>query len=519
VDRSASLTQLTQRDDRWDIAVIGGGATGVGIAVDAASRGYTVCLLERGDFGKGTSSRSTKLIHGGVRYLQQGQLAFVREALRERDILRRNAPHLIRDLPFVVPSYAWWDRPLYGLGMKLYDLLAIRHGFGGSRWLSRQAVLERIPTIVADRLRGGILYHDGQFDDARLLINLAQTADEHGAVLLNYAPVIRLTRDCTGRVNGVEFIDLESGQPHGIAARCVVNAAGPFSDAVRRLDEPAAAPLVAPSQGVHLVLGRAFLPGATAMVVPRTRDRRVLFAIPWHGHTLIGTTDTPVRDAPAEPIATEAEIEFLLETAGQYLARRPTRGDILTIFAGIRPLVEDAPADRTAALSRDHTIRVSSSGLVTIVGGKWTTYRQMAEDCVDRAGELAGLPRQRCLTRALAIHGAAAQVQHFGDLAGYGADAPSLREMIDAEPALGERLHLALPIVAAQVVWAARREMARTVEDVLARRTRALFLDARAALAMAPAAARLLAAEIGRDEAWQHNEVERFTAVAIGYLP
>jgi glycerol-3-phosphate dehydrogenase len=519
VNRAASLKHLTERDDPWDLAVIGGGATGVGIAVDAASRGYTVCLLERGDLGKGTSSRSTKLIHGGVRYLQQGQLAFVREALRERDILRRNAPHLVRDLPFIVPSYAWWDRLLYGLGMKLYDLLAIRHDFGGSQWLSRQAVLERIPTLVADGLRGGILYHDGQFDDARLLINLAQTAAEHGAVLLNYGPVIRLTRDRGGRVNGVAFIDLESGQPHGIAARCVVNAAGPLSDAVRRLDEPAAAPLIAPSQGVHLVLDHAFLPGATAMVVPRTRDGRVLFAIPWHGHTLVGTTDTPVRDVPAEPIATEAEIEFLLQTAGQYFARRPTRGDILTVFAGIRPLVEDAPAESTAALSRDHTIRVSSSGLVTIVGGKWTTYRQMAEDCVDRAVELAQLQRQPCLTRTLAIHGADAHAERLGDLADYGADAPSLRAMIDAEPALGERLHPGLPIIAAQIVWAARHEMARTVEDVLARRTRALFLDTRAALAMAPPAARLLAAELGRDEAWQRDEVERFTAVAIRYLP
>ena len=519
MDRVASLKQLADRAAPWDIAIIGGGATGMGIAVDAASRGYAVCLLEQSDFGKGTSSRSTKLIHGGVRYLQQGRLSFVREALREREILRRNAPHLVRDVAFAVPCYRWWEGPFYGAGMKLYDLLAARHGFGRSRWLSRQAVLGCIPTLVPDGLHGGIVYHDGQFDDARLLINLGQTAADHGAAMLNYAPVIALTYDRAGRTNGVRFTDLESGQEHTIRARCVVNAAGPFSDSLRRMDDPAAPPLIAPSRGAHLVLDRSFLPGDTAMVVPRTRDGRVLFAIPWQGHTLIGTTDTPVRDAPLEPVAADAEIDFLLETAGQFLARRPARGDILSTFAGIRPLVEDAPAARTAALSRGYTIRVSQSGLLTIVGGKWTTYRKMAQDCVDRAAMIGPLDRRPCITKNLHIHGYDGHAERYGDLADYGADAPAIRGFVDAEPALGARLHPALPTIAAQVIWAARHEMARTVEDVLARRTRALFLDARAAIGMATAVARLLAAELGRDDAWQRDEVTRFTALAQGYRP
>ena len=500
--REAFLQRILERPDPWDIAVIGGGATGAGIALDAAARGYTVALFERGDFGKGTSSRSTKLVHGGVRYLQQGNIPLVMEALKERGLLLKNAPHLVRDLEFIVPNYAWWEAPFYGIGLKVYDLLAGRYGFGASRVLSREQVLERIPTLSRDGLRGGVMYHDGQFDDTRLLIDLVQSAAEHGACPLNYARADGFTKDRHGFITGLNFCDEESSTHHAIAARCVVNATGPFCDAVRRADEPAVAPMIAPSQGVHLVFDRTFLPGSAAIMVPHTRDGRVMFAIPWHGHTLVGTTDTPIAESTAEPTAREEEVDFLLATAGEYLAKRPERADILSLFTGIRPLVNADGGAHTAALSRDHTIEISPSGLLTIAGGKWTTYRKMAEDAVDHAAVLAHLDERPCVTRDLPIR----------DYRSTGID-----ELIRAQPALAERLHASLPITAAQVVWAARHECARTAEDVLARRTRALFLNTAAALAMAPAVARLLARELGRNESWQQEQLAAFREVATHF--
>jgi glycerol-3-phosphate dehydrogenase len=518
MDREASIRRLLARTDPWDMAVIGGGATGVGIAVDAASRGYSVCLVEQCDFGKGTSSRSTKLVHGGVRYLQQGNVALVIEALKERGILRRNAPHLVHDLAFVVPNYIWWEAPFYGIGMKVYDLLAFRYGFGKSRHLDKEEVLARIPNLERKGLRGGVMYYDGQFDDSRLLINLAQTAENQGAVLLNYAPVVELTHDAEGFVDGIVFTDLESGTRHTTRARCVINAAGAFSDAIRKLSDPEARPMIAPSQGVHLMLDGSFLAGDSAIMVPRTSDGRVMFAIPWHGHTLLGTTDTPIEKVSLEPVALEEEIEFILETASRYLARRPTRSDILSVFAGIRPLVKSSEVASTAALSREHTIEVGRSGLLSIAGGKWTTYRKMAEDCVDHAATLAKLDERPCVTKTLNIHGYHPHADEFGDLSYYGSDAPALRELTTAAPELGRHLNPALPIQAAQVLWAVRHEMARTVDDVLSRRTRALILNAKAAIAMAPAVAKLMAAELGRDETWQNDQVAQFTALARGYL-
>lgn len=518
MDRDTSIKRILARSAPWDMAVIGGGATGVGIAVDAASRGYSVCLLEQSDFGKGTSSRSTKLVHGGVRYLQRGNISLVMEALKERGILRQNAPHLVHDLAFVVPNYVWWEAPFYGIGMKVYDMLAGRFGFGKSRQLSKDEVLERIPTLEQDGLRGGVLYYDGQFDDSRLLIDLAQTADQQGAVLLNYARVVGLTHDQDGFVDGLVFEDLEAGNRRTLSARCVINATGAFSDTVRRIDDPAAVPIIAPSQGVHIVLDRSFIPGDSAIMVPRTSDGRVMFAIPWHRHALVGTTDTPITDVSLEPVAMEEEIDFILETASQYLAKRPSRDDVLSVFAGIRPLVKASDAANTAALSREHTILVAKSGLLTIAGGKWTTYRKMAEDCVDQAATLAKLDERPCVTRGLNIHGYHQHAEQFGDLSYYGSDAPAIRELIDGDPALRRQLHGALPICAAQVVWAARQEMARTVDDVLARRTRALLLNAAAAITMADDVARLLAVELGRDEQWQRNQVAEFTAIAQNYL-
>jgi len=517
VRRDESLRRLGERSEPWDLAVVGGGATGVGVALDAASRGYQTVLFEQSDFGKGTSSRSTKLVHGGVRYLQQGNVSLVMEALKERGLLLANAPHLVSDLEFVVPNYLWWEAPFYGIGLKVYDLLAGKYGFGASELLSREEVLARIPTLEQDGLRGGVKYHDGQFDDSRLLTSLAQTAAEQGACLLNYARVVRLSRDADGYVTSLGVRDEETGAEHAVEARCVINATGPYCDAVRRLDDPAATPLIAPSQGVHVVLARDFLPGATAIMVPHTRDGRVMFAIPWHGHVVVGTTDTPIAELPLEPEPLPHEVDFILDTAAAYLEHRPSRADVLSVFTGIRPLVKAGDAENTAALSRDHTIQISSSGLLTITGGKWTTYRRMAEDCVDQASVLARLDERPCVTRELRVHGFRPGAAARGPLDVYGSDADGLAELMRERPELGEPLHPALPVLAAQVVWAARHEMARTLDDVLARRTRALFLNASAALAMAPAAARLLAAELGRDEAWQRSQLDAFARLARRY--
>lgn len=515
MNRTSMLDRLRERRDPWDLIVVGGGATGMGVAVDAAARGYDVLLVEQSDFGKGTSSRSTKLVHGGVRYLEQGNLALVLEALRERGLLRRNAPHLVHDLVFVVPRYRWWEGVFYGMGLKAYNILSGKYRFGPSQILTRADALSHLPNLQPDGLRGGVIYHDGQFDDARLLINLATTAVEQGATLVNYVKVIRLTHQ-SGRVDGVIATDLESGQDVQARGRIVINATGAFCDAVRTMADATAAPLVAPSQGIHLVFPGSFLPGNSALMVPHTSDGRVMFAIPWHGHTLVGTTDTPIDKVTLEPAARAEEIDFLLDTARRYLFRAPTRSDVLSVFVGIRPLVRRAHAKNTAALSRDHTIHVDA-GLVTITGGKWTTYRNMAEDCVNQAISLAPLPPRKCLTRTLNIHGYHQHAHKFGPLASYGADAPAIRCLMLADPRLGEQLHPDLPYTAAEVVWATRHEMARTVEDVLARRTRALFLNAGAARVMASKVATLMAAELGRDASWQEAQVTAFQTLAHGY--
>ena len=518
MDRATSLNRILEQKGPWDIAIIGGGATGMGIAVDAATRGFGVVLLEQSDFGKGTSSRSTKLVHGGVRYLQQGNITLVMEALKERGILLSNAPHLVHNLPFVVPNYQWWEAPFYGMGLKVYDLLAGKYGFGRSTLLSREEVLERIPTLEREGLRGGVLYYDGQFDDSRLLIHLAMTASENGAYLLNYARVVRLFKDAEGLVNGLEFRDEETGGLHGLSARCVINATGPFSDEMRRQDDPESEPMLAPSQGIHLVLDRSFLPGDTAIMVPHTRDGRVMFAIPWHGHAVVGTTDTPIAKARLEPRPLQGEIEFILETAGGYLARQPSRSDILSVFTGIRPLVHAVAGAKTSTLSRDHTITISNSGLISIVGGKWTTYRKMAEDCVDHAVTLARLEDRPCKTTALQIHGASRNHDPDAALSVYGADANAIERLMNNDTALAEVLDPALRIYTAQIVWAVRAEMARTIEDVLARRTRALFLNARKALAMAPRVAALMARELKQGESWQKGQIDSFTNVAAAFI-
>jgi len=520
MNREEMVDRVRSRKEPWDIVVIGGGATGAGIAVDAATRGYDVLLLEREDFGKGTSSRATKLVHGGVRYLEQGNLSLVMEALKERGRLLQNAPHIVRNLRFIVPNYSWWEAPFYGIGMKVYDLLAGKYSFGSSKTLSLEETLKLLPTIRQDGLRGGVVYHDGQFDDTRLLIHLMMTAAEYGATLLNYTGVTELTKDEDGFVKGVIATDGESGKRYTIAARCVVNATGIFTDETRRMAEPAAEQMMVPSQGIHLVFDRSFLTGDTALMVPHTDDGRVLFAVPWHNRTLVGTTDTPIDSISYEPLPFEEEIEFVLETAGRYLSHKPTREDILSVFVGIRPLAKAAGAGdgKTSAISRDYTIHIDHAGLLTIAGGKWTTYRHMAEDCVDHAITLGGLDEKACTTATTHIHGYYQDPDALGTLSVYGSDAPSILAMAENNPELAKPLHPDLPYIAAEVVWAARYEMSRTVDDALSRRTRALLLNARAAVAVAPAVAALLAKELGKDAPWVEAQVSAFRTLAGQYI-
>ncbi len=518
--RDAALARLSAAGETWDVLVIGGGATGLGVAVDAAARGYRTALVEQHDFAKGTSSRSTKLAHGGVRYLRSGKIGLVRGALHERGLMERNAPHLVHRQPFVIPVYRAFDLPFYGLGLKAYEWLSGGLSFGTSRMISAAETRHLLPTVKSEGLRGGVIYCDGQFDDARLALALAQTANDLGAVVANYARVERLLK-VEGRVAGAEIGDRETDLSFQVSARVVVGAAGIFADAIRRLDEPAAEPMLTVSSGVHLVLDRSFLPGDHALMVPKTSDGRVLFAVPWHDHVVVGTTDE-LRDAPElEPAPLEREVAFLIEQISEYLIRPVTRADVRSIFTGLRPLVKaDHPA-ATSTLSRDHVVTVSKAGLVTIAGGKWTSYRRMAEDAVNRAAAVGGLAAREPATERLPLHGAAAPAADgaASRFPVHGSDAPALEALIAAEPELDRRLHGRLPYRAVEVVWAARNEMARSVEDVLARRTRALVLDARAAIEAAPAVSVLLARELGKSPEWAAAQVAEFSSLARTYLP
>jgi glycerol-3-phosphate dehydrogenase len=519
MNRHLFIEELKKQSDIiWDIIVIGGGATGLGVALDGASRGYKTLLLEQSDFAKGTSSRSTKLVHGGVRYMAQGDLLLVMEALHERGIMLRNAPHLTFDQEFVIPVYTVWDTILYTVGLKFYDLLAGRLSMGKSYFINTEKTLERLPQLKKKSLKGGIVYHDGQFDDSRMALALALSCIEKGGLVLNYFKVTGLLKNEKGRVSGVRTVDETSGLVFNLNARLVINATGVFADSITRMDNPASKPVIRPSQGVHIILDKSFLHSNSAIMIPKTDDGRVLFAIPWYNEVVVGTTDTPVDEISLEPVALEKEISFILHTAGKYLVKSPGREDILCIYAGLRPLAADPdnPAS-TKEVSRRHKITLSPSGLLSIIGGKWTTYRRMAEETIDKAIKTGFLQNRKCITSDLILT-KLPENNPYGRLHIYGEGAGEIEKLAAEDPLLGTPIDPRLPYNRAEIIWICRNEMPVTVEDVLARRTRSLLLNARASADIAPEVARLMAVEFGYDMKWQTDQVESYNQLIDIYL-
>ena len=519
MNRKQVLKKIRKKDKEWDIVIIGGGATGLGCAVDAATRGYKTLLLEQADFAKGTSSRSTKLVHGGVRYLQQGDVSLVFEALQERGLMFKNAPHLVTNQSFIIPTYDFWGGPFYTIGLKVYDLMAGKLGLGPSKHLSKEEAVEAIPTVEQEGLKGGVIYQDGQFDDSRMAISLAQTAVDYGASVVNYCKVTSLIKEAE-LICGVVAIDEETSEIFNIKAKTVINATGVFADEILQLDEPGKKDIITPSQGIHIILNKEFLPNDFAIMVPHTSDGRVMFAVPWHNHVVVGTTDTLIETHSLEPVALESEIDFVLETAGQYLVKQPTRKDVLSVFAGLRPLAKpENEGKATKEISRSHKILISVSGLITIIGGKWTTYRKMAEDTIEKAIMLGGLPERECITKHLPIHGFRMDIDPYTDpMSPYGIDKEEVLALAEDEKNLSGFLSEKLHILNSQVAWAVRKEMARTVEDVLARRTRALFLDARESIKIAPKVAEIMANEMGHTNEWKINQIKAFEKIAKNYF-
>ncbi|MGM5469565.1 glycerol-3-phosphate dehydrogenase/oxidase [Flavobacteriaceae bacterium LMO-SS05] len=514
-----TLVNQLHDDQNWEIIIIGGGATGLGVALDSVTRGYKTLLLEQVDFAKGTSSRSTKLVHGGVRYLAQGNIDLVKEALYERGLLLKNASHLVHNQSFIIPNYKWWDNFFYTIGLKVYDFLAGKLSFGKSLRINKNETASRLSTINTTHLKGGVVYHDGQFDDSRLAVNIAQSCIENGATVLNHFRVTQLQKNIDGKVNGVIAEDTETKKIYHLNAKVVINATGVFTDEVLKMDNSEAKEIVRPSQGIHLVLDKSFLPGKDAVMIPKTVDGRVLFLVPWHNRVLVGTTDTLLDSHSLEPKPLDKEVDFIISTVNTYLNKKVSKSDVLSIFAGLRPLA--APKDKsekTKEISRSHKIIVSNSELITITGGKWTTYRRMAQDTVNKAIALGKLPKAACKTKDLLIHGANGKVDDTNHLYIYGTDQKAIEQLIVDSPELGETLHPRLEFVKAEVVWAVRNEMARTIEDVLARRVRVLFLDSKAAIDIAPLAATLLAKELNKNEQWRQEQLSDFIKIANQYV-
>lgn len=520
MNRDKNIQRLREFKEAWDLVIIGGGATGLGIAVDAASRGYKTLLLEQADLTKGTSSRSTKLIHGGVRYLEQGNIKLVFEALRERGLLLKNAPHLVSNLEFIIPVYSWWKVLYYGIGMMLYDFLSGKLSLGKSGIVGKKSVLRLLPGIRKKHLKAGIRYHDGQFDDTRLGISLARTAGSFGACIVNYMRVTGFQKNENGKITSVLATDLENDEKFNISANLAINATGIFSDRVFSMDDTRHKPLITLSRGTHIVLDRSFFPGDQALLIPKTSDKRVLFALPWHEKLLVGTTDVPTEKYGLEPIPDPKEIQFILQNFSKYTDSKPVEEDIKAVFAGLRPLVKSGVSNSgTKEISRSHKIQASQSGLISIMGGKWTTYRKMAEDTLYRAISLGMLTNAPCKTNDLKIHGYTKETPPSDHFRHYGTDIKLIQELAGEQKSLNSLIHPDYPFIYAEIVWAVRFEMARTIEDFLARRVRLLFLDAKAAIQSAPTVARFMAEELHKDESWIEDQVEKFNKLATSYLP
>ncbi|GAB3014222.1 glycerol-3-phosphate dehydrogenase/oxidase [Niabella terrae] len=516
LNRDSAIESLRQQN-QWDLLVIGGGATGLGVALDAVSRGYKTLLVEQSDFAKGTSSRSTKLVHGGVRYLAQGDLKLVREACIERGLLQKNAPHLVKNQTFIIPVYKFWDQVKYTIGLKFYDWIAGKLSLGKSVFIKKDQTLQALPGIKTRGLIGGVLYHDGQFDDSRLAINLAQSIAKQGGCTLNYARVTDLLKDVHQKICGARILDTESGNTYEINARAVVNATGVFVDGILKMDDPQAEPSVIASQGIHIVVDRKFYPSKHALMIPQTSDGRVLFAVPWHNEVVIGTTDTPVGNPSMEPRPLEKEIEFVLSTAGAYMTRPPAREDVLSVFAGLRPLAApDKDSQKTKEISRSHKIMKSPSNLFTIIGGKWTTFRKMGEDMVTEVERQLSWKPQVPQTASEHIHGFTTEINWDDPLYYYGSDLAAIKNRMNGSADQWISKHL--KIHEQQVRWAVENEMARTVEDFLARRTRALLLDARESIKIAPGIAAIMAECLGKDNDWIKAQLKDYTELAQQYI-
>lgn len=502
----------------WDVIIIGGGATGLGCAMDASSRGYKTLLVEQADFAKGTSSKATKLLHGGVRYMAQGDISLVKEACYERGLLLKNAPHLTRNTSFVIPNYSLFDNLKYTIGLKFYDFLAGKLSLGKSRFLNSSHTSDMLPTINTKGLKGGVVYQDGQFDDSRLAINVAQTVLENDGCVLNYTKVVGLLKDEKGTVNGVKVKFVDTSEVCQLKAKAVINATGVYADNVLHLDKPDAPHLVRPSQGVHITLDKSFLPGNNALMIPKTSDGRVLFAVPWHDKLIVGTTDTLRDHVELEPRALEEEIDFILKTAQKYLTKKPTKRDVQAIFAGLRPLAApQGKGKNTKEISRSHKIIISDSGLITIIGGKWTTFRRMAQDTINKAIELNKIPYKPCVTESLKIHGYDSSIDRENDLHFYGSDISKVKELENENPKFAEKILPKYDYTYASVVFAVRNEMALKVEDVLARRIRLLLLDAKGAVDVSRKVAELMANELEKDQEWIEKEVLEFSELAKIY--
>lgn len=500
----------------WDIVIIGGGATGLGCAVDAASRGYKTLLLEKYDFAKGTSSRATKLVHGGVRYLAQGNIRLVREALQERGRLLKNAPHVCHTLAFVVPFYNHWQKWYYRFGLWLYELLSGKLSLGKTKFLSKKGTLRNLPGLAAKKLTGGVLYFDGQFDDSRLAINLAQTATGQGATVINYFSVAGFSK-LDGKIKTVVAKDEITGDTIEINAKAIINATGVFADELLQMAEGNKEKTIAPSQGIHLVVAKRFFEGMAGLMVPKTDDGRVLFAIPWHDKVLLGTTDTPIEHISTEPTALKEEIDFVIAHFNRYATTAISYNDVQSVFSGLRPLAIKGDKNKTAVMPRDHHIQALPSGLIHVTGGKWTTYRSMAEHTVDKAIKATGLKPADCKTKDLPLHGFTKK-NDTSHLSIYGSDAALIKKIMEEYPALQEKIHPEYPYTKAEVKFFIANEMAVTVEDVLARRIRLLFLDAKAAIESAPVVVSIMADELNKDEQWKNLQLATFKKLAAGYM-